>query len=62
MKTKYLKLIGFAAVVVWACISYTALAQKDVRLIPADTGGTDNGMMSISIGTKYIIIGTPGRD
>ena len=61
MKTKYLKLIGLAALVVWASISYTALAQKDVRLIPADTGGSDNGIVATSIGTKYIILGTPGR-
>ena len=61
MKTTYLKLIGLAAIVVWTSISYTALAQKDVRLIPADTGGSDNGIVATSIGTKYIILGTPGR-
>ncbi len=62
MKTTCLKLIGLASAIMWACISYTALAQKDVRLIPADTGGTDNGIVATSIGTKYIILGTPGRD
>ena len=61
MKTIYLKLIGLIAVVVWAFINYTAHAQKDVRLIPADTGGSDNGIVATSIGTKYIILGTPGR-
>ena len=60
MKTAYLVLIGLTVAVVWASISYTALAQKDVRLVPADTGGTDNDPVAISIGTKYIILGTPG--
>ena len=59
MKTSYLNLIGFAVAIIWASISYTALAQKDVRLIPADTGGSDNGIVATSIGTKYIILGTP---
>ena len=60
MKTAYLVLIGLTVAVVWASISYTAIAQKDVRLVPADTGGTDNDPVSIGIGTKYIILGTPG--
>ena len=60
MKTAHLILAGLAIAVVWASISCTALAQKDVRLVPADTGGTDNDPVSIGIGTKYIILGTPG--
>ena len=60
MKTAHLILAGLAIAVVWASISCTALAQKDVRLVPADTGGTDNDPVAISIGTKYIILGTPG--
>ena len=55
-----LVLIGLAVAVVWASISSIALAQKDVRLIPADTGGTDNDPVAIGIGTKYVILGTPG--
>lgn len=58
--TVYIVLAGLAVAVVWASISYTALAQKDVRLVPADTGGTDNDPVAIGIGTKYIILGTPG--
>ena len=60
MKTAYLMLIGLAVAVVWAGIGGTAVAQKDLRLIPADTGGTDNDAVSIGMGTKYIILGTPG--
>ncbi len=29
---------------------------------PRRHGGTDNGIVAISIGTKYILLGTPGRD
>ena len=59
-KTVYIVLAGLAVAVVWASISSTALAQKEVRLVPADTGGTDNDPVAIGIGTKYIILGTPG--
>ncbi len=60
MKTAYSIRIGLILVVVWASIISTALAQKDVRLVPADTGGTDNDPVAIGVGTKYIILGTPG--
>lgn len=60
MRTAHLVLICLAAAVVCASVSYTAVAQKEVRLIPADTGGTDNDPVAISIGTKYVILGTPG--
>ncbi|MDE0301479.1 MAG: T9SS type A sorting domain-containing protein [Candidatus Poribacteria bacterium] len=60
MKTANLIRISLAVAIVCASANVTALAQKDVRLIPADTGGTDNDEVSIGIGTKYIILGTPG--
>ena len=60
MKTAYLIRISLAVAIICASANVTALAQKDLRLIPADTGGTDNDEVSIGMGTKYIILGTPG--
>ncbi len=60
MKTANLIRISVAVAIICASANVTALAQKDLRLIPADTGGTDNDEISIGMGTKYIILGTPG--
>ena len=60
LKKTDLVLIGLAVAVVLGSSANSALAQKDVRLIPADTGGTDNDEVAIGIGTRYIILGTPG--
>ena len=60
MKIANLIRISLAVAIICASANVTALAQKDLRLIPANTGGTDNDMISIGMGTKYIILGTPG--
>ena len=53
-------LIGLVLGIVWGAISHTPLAQGEVRLIPTATGGTDTNTLAIDLGTKFIILGTPG--
>lgn len=60
--TLQLIIVGLLVGVALGTTSDTAFAQKDVRLDPAGTGGSDTGTIAIDIGTKFIIVGTPGRD